>query len=424
MRSFPEPTRFQVVIALFLIATVLHQGFRAEGHQAQNPTEKLHRVISRQKLTPPLRSANASLRFSPDGRFMMVQNLSGIYLLSLEPLKVVDYFEAPSSYPARFSSDSQSVVLVTLGLSYLRTATSDHQRAETKQLPVQHGCLAAQLSPDGELLACLRPDLGLGVLRLSTGDWIYSDKRRNPNGGFTLYPVPLDLETPFAGPFGYFLSNDLEPLANRGIVRRCLEFSPDSKSLFAGDERDAVRVDLSAQKRINLPGAFQKRMAGTFSIQQNDRALVMGRESPRDPALLSLSNGQILAKLTFEADSARLASDPRYALLHDHGKQGTRIFDLQEDKALKVPDNVGADVFRGELAVLNENGALFVIIWAKFSLSQLFPCRWTTCLFCAQLLWTQYLTKLLSQWKTRLARFNLTADISFPGFHLFLEQIS
>jgi hypothetical protein len=340
----------------------------AKSSQAQRPREKLHGVVYRQKLTPPLRSSNNTLRYSPDGRYLMLQNPSGIYIFSREPLKFRDYIVAPHSYAAQFSSDSQFVVVLSLGLSYSRWRISDGQRMDITGISIQDGCLAARLSPDADLLACLRPDFSVAVLQLPKGESVFSDRSNSSVTDFRFYPVPLELDTAFAGPFGYFLSNDLKLLANRGLVGAVLEFSADSKSLLAGNERNALRVDLAARKKINLPGAVRKHMTGTVALQGDDRVLVVDRKEAAEPAVLSLSNGQILAKLSFEANSAHLATNPRYAVLYDSGKQGVRLFDLQENKAVRVPENVGADVFGEELATLTENGDLFI-----YHLGELLP---------------------------------------------------
>ena len=73
---------------------------------------------------------------------------------------------------------------------------------------------------------------------------------------------------------------------------------------------------------------------------------------------MSLKNGEVFAKPAFKADAVRLASNQRYALLSDAGAAGMRVFDLDENRALNVPDNLSIDVSGNEMAVLNESGSL------------------------------------------------------------------
>ena len=50
--------------------------------RAQKSREKLHGVLSQHRLNPPLRSPLAIVRYSPDGRYLLVQDPSVVYLLS------------------------------------------------------------------------------------------------------------------------------------------------------------------------------------------------------------------------------------------------------------------------------------------------------------------------------------------------------
>jgi hypothetical protein len=245
---------------------------------------------------------------------------------------LLGYIDAPHSYAARFSGDSQSIIVVSLALSYQRRAVHDGQSLDSKGLPIPDGCVEAQLSPDGELLACYRPDFSLGVLKLSTGQWIFSDVIHAIDPHLTVVPIPLDLDTPFAGPFGFTLSHDMKPIANRAINSLPMRFSPDGGTLIAGDARDAVRVDLVGRRKASLPGVIQKYLSGTIAIQKDSQVLVIPRGKPGEPAIRSLRNGDILATPNFKADSADLATDARYALLYDSGMQGARVFNLKVEE--------------------------------------------------------------------------------------------
>src|SRR5579859_2198003 len=112
MQSF-SLSRVCSVIAFVLIRSVSVSATgareaRTAAPQDNTPLEKLHGVVSSGRLTPPLRSAHATLTYSRDGRYLVLQDGAGIYLLTHNPLRVLGYLEAPNSYAARFSADSQS----------------------------------------------------------------------------------------------------------------------------------------------------------------------------------------------------------------------------------------------------------------------------------------------------------------------------
>lgn len=278
------------LMALSFEPTCVGQVWRASP-RTERRLEKLHGVISRQRLMPPLGSTSVKLTYSSDGKYLLLQNPSGIYVLSREPLKMLGYIDSPKSYVARFSADSQSIVVVSLALSYGRWAVRDGQNLDRKDLRIPDGCVDAQLSPDGALLACFRPDFSLGVLQLSTGQWIFSDVIHDWNRHLTVFPILLDLDSPFPGPFGFRLSHDMKPLANGGIYGLPMAFSPDGSQLITGDAREAIRVDLPGRRKTNLPSAIQKCMDGTVAIQDSTRVLVIPRGKPGERAIRSLADG-------------------------------------------------------------------------------------------------------------------------------------
>ena len=335
----------------FLLLCTQHA--RGQAAQSANTRENLHGVLSRLRLNPPLRSGDVTLRYSPDGRYLMVQTPVGIYVLSQEPLKMLGHINAPNSYKARFSADSQNINIVSLGLTYERWGVLNGQKSESKELSIKDGCVNAQLSPQGDLFACYRPDFSLGVFRLPEDQLIFSDQVLTPDN-FTIVPVPLDSDNAFAGPFGFTLSHDLRPLVSHGIYALPMAFSSDGRMLLATDQRYAGRIDLVARKKSSLPGAIHKNLDGPFAILGNDRILVR----PADPAIFSLATGDLSAKPGFKADAVSIASNPRYALLYDAGVRGARVFDLQENHAVAVSANVAADIFGQELALLTEDGNL------------------------------------------------------------------
>ena len=111
----PGHRSLQFFLALSLLSPVLigslssqeltRRPLRPEGSR-EGPSD----VVSRQILTPPLHGTT-TLRFSPDGRHFLLQDASGLFVVSREPFRVVFYADAPDPYLARFSNDSQTVSL-------------------------------------------------------------------------------------------------------------------------------------------------------------------------------------------------------------------------------------------------------------------------------------------------------------------------
>lgn len=369
MKSYSLSGRVLRLTVSCLVSTVgiLSWALRAADYSSsgeQSLREKLHGVLLRHRLSPALRSGTVRLAYSPDGKYLLAQDSSGVYLLTRNPLQVQSYVLATNSYAARFSPDSKMLTIVSWDLNLSRWSVPDGRNLENRPLSIPDGCLGAQLSPDGEKLACYRPDFRLSILQLSTGDLSYSEPVRPPPGSSFFVPVSLDRDTAFAGAFGYVLARDMRPLANLGVTAAQLLFSPDGNTLLAGDNREAVVVDLVSGKHKAPPGGLKKRMNGTMDIAGSDRVLTLERgfEKERDakPAIVSLTTGDVLATPSFTADSFRLATNTRYALLLDGKERGVRIFDLEEDKAVETAPNISADVFAQEFAILSEVGELSI----------------------------------------------------------------
>jgi hypothetical protein len=324
--------------------------------QSASNTESLNGLISRRRLNPPLRSADVLLKYSPDGQYLLLQDPLVIYVLSRQPLKMLGTISAPNSHRISISPDSQSVNLLSFGLSFERWGLQSGNKIDAKELPVHDGCVSAQLSPSGELLACYRPDFSLGILKISTGEWIFSQELHAPDPQFRIVPISIDLDTAFAGPFGFYLSHDLKPLANRGLLGLPMTFSADSQAFIAIDSVDAVAIDLATRKKMRLPAVVQKHLTGALAMQRADRVLAIAREHPEDPAILSLASGDVLTRPAFKADSVRFATNPRYVLLSDRNLPGMRVFDLDENRSVDVPANIAADVSADEVALATELG--------------------------------------------------------------------
>jgi len=320
----------------------------------------LHGVISRQQLSPPLRSSGYLVRFSPDGNSILLENQSGIYVVSTAPLKLQTYIRTGPSYPARFSADSQSIITVSFGLTYGRWNIADGRNLKEEDLPIHDGCVDAALSPDGSILACYRPDLTLGLYQFSTAEWLFSCPVFEVDPRFRFFPVPLDLDTAFASPFGYVMANDLKPVANSGLFPLPMTFSPDGATLTVGARQNEFRVDIPGRKKTGLPAKLKKYMTSGYSLAAGDRILIADAEKSGTPALLALATGDLLSHPSFKAGTASFASNSRYVLLSDSNTPGVRVFDLEQDRPIDTPENIGADVYNNQLAVFNEAGDLFL----------------------------------------------------------------
>lgn len=322
--------------------------------------DELHGVVSRRELTPPLRSGALSVRYSPDGLYLMVQDPSGIFIFSRNPLRLIAFAVADSTYPAQFSFDSKSITSIGDGLRMTRASLPPGGPKEEKDLPARSGCVQGLLSPGAEFFACLTPDLLLVVYELATLQTVFSKSLAMANSRYPIVFIPLDPETAFSGPFGFRLANSWDGMIGKGAKYVSMSFSADGKKLFAAGAADSFCAELASGQKCSFPGSIKKRNFASFSVLSDDRVLLAGADREDSPAVLSLKDGSELAAPSFSADSAHLASNSRYALLSNGSTLGLRVFDLRQNRELDAPLNLAVDISGEETAAVDERGNLFL----------------------------------------------------------------
>lgn len=329
--------------------------------QGSGGRENLHGVLSRAQLTPPLRSGSFYLRFSRDGRYLLARDSSGVFVFSADPLKFLVYIEAEKQYQASFTPDSQAIRMVGQDLRVATRNIENLQQLDVKTLPVKEDCLSVAVSSDGTRLACTGSDFSLRVFDLATAEEIYTSPPDNSLGDQAIAVVPLDTSGVYAGPVGFILANSWAPHADLGLQALPLFFSPNAQELLVGSPHGGgFRIDLQTQKKLSLPRAIKDRLDSSLTWLDRDRVAAREPARPHAPKIFSLESGATLSTLRFTANWFQTSSNARYLLLHDIGTSGGRIFDLEENRLLDIPENIGVDVSGSVMALLIEDGELYL----------------------------------------------------------------
>lgn len=352
-------------LALWLpIALCCASGSRVHG-QDERPalhkrTKLFSGIISSSELETPLRSM-AYVRFSPDERYILIQDPVGVFVFSTDPLEPRLFVQANFDYPARFSADSNSLVLLSRSLLYGRWALPNGKKVEEEQLNVGEGCLRAALSLDGSLLGCYRTDLSLGIYRAATGEQLALFRLHEARSLPQRTMMSLDTESASGGAFGFIMIDGFGALAGRDRFASSVFFSPDGKSLVAGDMQASIGIDIASLSKRKLHGAVEKRILDVAGLPDDDRALLLGASATDPAAIVSLSSGATLSRVSLEnlsASQVSLASDPRFALVRDPESNTISVHDLQDNRTIEIPEGIGADISKNMLALYTEEGEL------------------------------------------------------------------
>lgn len=175
------------------------------------------------------------LQFSPDGRYLLAQDDSGIIVLTIEPLRILFRIPAANATLGHFTPDSNEIV-VAVSMTLVdwrqirlakdsprveRWSVRDQRRVTSSPIP-KMTCGPTRLAPDGLTLACLDLRGTLHAVDVVSGREVL--KRRN----FRRSTVDMDSQSNTA------LDG---PLVIEGAV---IEFSPDGRFLIGASDNGVI----------------------------------------------------------------------------------------------------------------------------------------------------------------------------------------
>lgn len=303
--------------------------YRGVGH-----AEHLAGVLTRKKLADPLRGDIENFRFSPDGQYLLAQDEGGIYVLTRDPLKFIFRIDTVDAESAQFSPDSRQVVFFSSGLR-VETWDIDHQeQTSVTDVPALRGCRQTALSPDAKYLACFGDDLALALYNVTTGETVFKKEKF------------FDLDSGITGYAAIF--KFLFLLTHHDVAT--LRFSPDAR-YFAASSRtyEEVVIDLTTEKKINIPGQVQTAMRYSFAFIGPDRIVGVDTDKPEKSPVVEFTSGKVLERISLGGGVLAAASNPRYVLVRPL-KDAVGAFDLEQKKFAYTNRMPATDVW-GDVAV-------------------------------------------------------------------------
>ena len=305
--------------------------------------ESLHGVISKQQLSPPLRSDITHLQFSPDGAYILAQDDAGINVLSREPFAPLFRIECPfEPYYANFSPDSKEIVFYTDNLRVERWSVKEAQRIEVKEVVVLKGCLQTDLSPDGKLLACLGPEFDLSLINVDTGQVGWRKKEFYAPDWWQYLSILHELN-----------SRDSTDL-NIGLIH--LKFSLDGRYFAAGyhgrvtlgrtrvDDIAEV-VDTSSLSKVPISDTLKRLLAGGFAFLPDDRIAGVNRENVKKSAVVKFPSGEVLTELELWRPGMTAATRGDYLMIRPIKDYPLGVMDLNAKKISKINERAALDIY-------------------------------------------------------------------------------
>lgn len=325
--------------------------------------ESLHGVLARVRLEPPLRGEINHLRFSPDGRYVLAQDDSGINLLTHEPFAPLFRIEAPEAEPAQFSADSQSVIFATTGLRIEVWSIAEQKLKSAREMFIRKGCLQSRVSPDGKTLACIDTSFDLSLYDVESGQVLIQKKSFYTPDLFVLLILRLLLgmesdDVDFAD-----ISKQFDWITMR--------FSPDGRYFVAGarsrnysrigtvaTDSSAFAYDFTTRQPVALGGPLKKLIAGGFVFLGPDRLFGIDRENWKNSALVNFPAGTVIDHVPLAAMRLDAPTRGNYLLIRPMQNFAVGAVDLATRMVFKGNRQSAFDFYDKEFISERLNGEI------------------------------------------------------------------
>jgi hypothetical protein len=305
--------------------------------------EILSAVIDKKILDPPLRNDVTNIKFSPDGRYLLAQDDSSIFVLSRDPLRLLFRMDAPDSHAAQFTPDSQNIVFDTRGLRVEEWSVPNQERTSVHELAVQGGCTRSKLSPDGAVLACVNGAFDITLYDVAQGNARFSKKRY-------FFTVPFEM---------FLVELQILVAAESGIEADWvhLGFSPDGKSFLAASPRAAIAVNLANYEQISLHGELSGMAGGGFAFLEPDKVAAVNQTDVKNSAILRFPSGETVQRLPLGGQRLSPATHGSYMIVGPLKDYLTGVLDPSAGKIVfGSKDNYAVDAYDRMLALQTRNG--------------------------------------------------------------------
>jgi hypothetical protein len=319
--------------------------------------ESLHGVLKKVALEPPLRSEVSYMRFSPNGKYVVAQDDSGINVLSVEPFAPLFRIEASDANPAEFSPDSQEIVFSNSSLRVEVWNVAEQKMKEAHELFIRQGCLQSLISPDGKTLACIDEDSSLILVDVATGNQTLLKKDLPLPGVYEL--VFRGLNELLAGEEG---SGEFK-LAN-------MSFSPDGRIFVAGARgiqygltgsrgiQASVAVDVATRQQIPLKGALKGMLSKRFTFLSPDRVVCADEKDSNQSVVLSFPGGEVIDKFVTGRGEVSRPGGGKYAIVRPISGYAVGVVDLSTRKIFMANKLSAFDIFETVFVSERSDGAL------------------------------------------------------------------
>ena len=304
------------------------------------------------QLNPALRADLTRLQFSPDGKFVLAQDPSSVFVLAASPLRFLFQIDAPNADRASFSPDSARVSFSTSTLHVEDWDVNSQQLLGAYDVLAYQPCAFHLLSPDGHVMACVRSptrpklQVGLTLWNVEDGNVIL----RNDEA--------IDLSRPSG--FGYSMAGYRSWWASNRLhwpeVRWA--FTPDGKRLMVNREPTNLVYDFDQHKLFKAGGALSKLDRKPMALVANDRVVINEWDNPKKSALYSFPEGKELKQISMGSQEIRAVTRGDYLLLSPVKNAALGVLDENTGKLLFDMPKPALDIYDKTVLMESADGGV------------------------------------------------------------------
>jgi WD40 repeat protein len=307
------------------------------------------------KLDPPMRPSPWRIRFSPDGKYVLVQDEGSITVVDANARNVLFRIDAPDANGAMFTPDSTSLVFNDDKLRVEKWSVATGQRAETKEMVVFNGCTQNRLTPDGKTLVCLRAQFGDSNLRVGLS-LIDVDSGKSYLDKPSFYTA-----SEYTSVRG--LLNIAENVMN-GYNFASILFDPTGHYVLIAVADHAEAYDLDKRQQVQLGGKLKGLGDLTMTFVGPDKFYVvyepLGSKVPYKAEVLSFPDGNVLNETQIGDQSIHGAAKGEMILAGPFKDFATGIVDPTTTKIVAGWNLPTTDLWDNYLAAETATGGLYL----------------------------------------------------------------
>ena len=310
--------------------------------------DSLHALAEQFPLVPPLRPDLSRLHFSPDGKAILAQDDTSIYVIDRDSLRTLFRIDAQDAASATFTQDSSQILFHTWGHRVERWSVPDEQRLEVHEIPITGDCIETELSPDGKTYACFSESFQLSLYNVDTGAQIFSKDHIFEPQTFDEILNSIILRVVLSGSGAYHWAH--------------LGFSPDGRYFLASHGSQHVAWDISTREPLKLHGAISDTLGGGFAFLGSDRLLGVAPFSHQDSIIASFPDGHTLSKIHLGAQDVEPVAHGNFVVLRPVKDAPLGIYNLDTQKMVFTNKlSTAADLYGDVLASERTSGEVVMM---------------------------------------------------------------